>query len=233
LIDTYEWPALREALGDVLRPGGLALTDEALAACMLPPGARVADVGCGEGATVRRLGENHKLLAAGVDISPVLLAAARQREPALPLVRARAARLPIVGDAFDAVLAECTLSTMPDVGFALAEFRRILKPGGRLVLSDLYARGEDAAPSAHKSCFGPRTRGQMEAELAGHGFELVKWCDRSDTSKVLAARLILAGMPPASLWDSACGALGGAAPGSLDGRKPGYFWLIASKRASS
>ena len=33
----YEDPALREALGDILRPGGLALTDEALAACGLPP----------------------------------------------------------------------------------------------------------------------------------------------------------------------------------------------------
>ena len=34
----YEDPALLEALGGVLRPGGLALTDEALAACRLPQG---------------------------------------------------------------------------------------------------------------------------------------------------------------------------------------------------
>ena len=43
----YEHTAIREATGDIIRPGGLALTDRALALCQLPAGARVLDVGCG------------------------------------------------------------------------------------------------------------------------------------------------------------------------------------------
>src|ERR671923_304621 len=38
---------------------------------------------------------------------------------------------------FDAVLCECSLSTFPDKGRAVAEMRRVLRPGGRVAISDV------------------------------------------------------------------------------------------------
>jgi arsenite methyltransferase len=228
----YERPALREALGDILRPGGLALTDEALAGCGLPPAARVLDVGCGAGATVAHLRGRYDLAAVGIDASAVLLASGRSRVPALPLALARGERLPIGDGMLDAVLAECSLSVMADVDAALAEFRRVLKPKGRLFLADLYARTLDGPPRPRarqpSSCLrGALSRTQIEGKLAVQGFDLAIWQDRSATVKVLAARLILAGVSPGQFWGGACG----DAAGAIASLKPGYFWLIASKGA--
>lgn len=221
MVTTYEQPALREALEDVLRPGGLALTDEVLAASGLQPGALLADVGCGAGITVGHLAERHALRAVGFDASPLLLAAGRQRAPGLPLVRGIAGRLPVAGAALDAVLAECSLSALPDRAAALAEFHRVLKPGGRLLLTDLYLRDACGGPSL-RPCAGPLTREQLAAALAEQGFELVTWCDQSHTLKVLAARLILAGTSVAWLLAEGCAA-------GVDRRWLGYYWLIATR----
>lgn len=60
-MPVYEQPALREALDGVLRPGGLALTDEMVGAAALPPGAQVLDVGCGVGTAVAYLRSRHRL----------------------------------------------------------------------------------------------------------------------------------------------------------------------------
>ena len=48
----HENGLLEEVTGGLVRPGGLALTDRAMGHCGFGAGARVADVGCGAGATV-------------------------------------------------------------------------------------------------------------------------------------------------------------------------------------
>jgi arsenite methyltransferase len=207
----YEDPAVREVLGDVLRPGGLALTDEALAACPLPPGARVLDVGSGVGVTAAHLTAWHGMSAIGLDASAVLLASGRRQHPALPLVRARGECLPISSGSMDAVLAECSLSVVADPDAALAEFRRVLKPRGWLILTDLYLRNPVnlATPRGRQevsSWRGALSRVQIEEKLNEQDFDLLIWQDRSEAVKVLAARLILAGISPARFWGEGCGA---------------------------
>jgi arsenite methyltransferase len=229
-VRVYESPTLREALGHILHPGGLALTDEAMAACSLPSGARVLDVGCGAGATVAHLRARYGLAALGVDASDVLLASGRSREPALPLILARGELLPIGDGLMDAVLAECSLSVMADAGAALAEFRRILVPGGRLILADVYRRSTNGPElpqdSSMAPClYGAPTRAQITKKLVEHGFEIAIWQDRSDALKYLAARLILAGGSPAQLWGGVCG----DAAGTAARLKLGYYWLVAGK----
>ena len=49
------------------------------------------------------------------------------------------------------------------------------------------------------------------------------WQDRSVILKVLAARLILAGISPAQFWGGTCG----DAMGAKVSMKPGYYWLVA------
>ncbi|HTG83025.1 MAG TPA: class I SAM-dependent methyltransferase, partial [Geobacteraceae bacterium] len=134
----YESPLLRKVAGATIRPGGLTLTERGVAFCRFPSGARLLDVGCGAGATVEYLRSRYGFAAAGVDISRLLIAEGLVRDPALPLVEAEAEALPVEDGVLDGVLCECVLSLVGEPLRALREFRRVLRPGGHLILSDMY-----------------------------------------------------------------------------------------------
>jgi arsenite methyltransferase len=226
----YEDALPRQALGDILRPGGLALTDEALAASALPPNARILDVGCGAGTTVSHLRRRHGLRAIGIDASSRLLASG-SRDPASPLALARGEHLPVRDGVLDAVIAECSFSVLSDPNAALREFRRVLNPDGCLILTDIYLRSVDGHPLPldypPPSCLSETpTREQVASKLANYGFEVAVWRDRSDSLRYLAAQLIMSGVSLAQLWGGACADLSGATAR----RALGYYWLIAGKQ---
>ena len=132
-----------------------------LAGCR--PGALILDGGCGNGRHALPLaGAGHRVV--GLDSSRVLLRAARRavRDAPWPhFVRGSYTRLPFAPAAFDAVLCLGTaLGYLGDEGdrAALREFRRVLAPGGRLVLETLH-RGE----------IGARLGEHEERPLAGGG----------------------------------------------------------------
>jgi ubiquinone/menaquinone biosynthesis C-methylase UbiE len=100
----------------------------------LRTGERVLDAGCGTGylaAGLRRARPD--LLVAGTDLSTGMLTTARDAG-AGPLVQADAGRLPFADGSFDVVAARGVLHHLPDVTAALAEWRRVLAPGGAVVL---------------------------------------------------------------------------------------------------
>lgn len=120
------------------RPGGLDLTERALALCRLAEGSRVLDVGCGSGESVAHMCARHRLDAVGLDISAeVLTDAAVGAAGRLMLGDAQA--LPFADDEFDCVLFECSLSKVADAARALAEAARVLRPGGWTAVSDFFA----------------------------------------------------------------------------------------------
>lgn len=108
----------------------------------LQPDQRALDIGCGTGAAMRELAgmTGGKARLSGCDLSPGMLARARiklRREgERASLICADAVRLPHGTSAFDAVLLSFTLELFdtPEIPLVLAECRRILKPGGRLVV---------------------------------------------------------------------------------------------------
>lgn len=234
----YEQEALRRVTGPALRPGGLDLTRRALEALALPAGARVLDVGCGLGATLGFLRGQAGALAFGVDISLTMLAAARELTPPV-WAAARADALPFGHAAFAAVFCECVLSLLEAPALALAEMGRVLNPGGRLVISDLY-RADGPPPALAEprleepplaSCLqGAMDRAALEALLAQAGFVLELFEDHARLLKELAARLILAGGSLAAFWD---GVLGPGAAGqgarALAACRPRYCLIIARK----
>jgi SAM-dependent methyltransferase len=231
----YEDPAVRRAAAEAIRPGGVVLTDRAIALCALPPGARVLDVGCGTGVTVERLAVRHGLRAVGVDPSARLVTDGRSRRPGLSLLQARAEQLPFSDGSLDAALAECVVS-LTDAGAALAELSRVLRPGGLLVVSDLYARATDGAAALRElppaSCLhGAVTRDQLVGLLRTRGFRVRRWEDHSDALARLAVRLLWENGSTTRLW----------CPGGSDvdrrrqreavrRSRPGYFLLIAERR---
>ena len=90
---------------------------------------RIADIGCGTGRLLRDLGKFGNVT--GFDLSPVALDICEQRsDQQTKVVRADATRLPVKECAFDCLTALDLLEHIPDDNRALADFFRILKPGG-------------------------------------------------------------------------------------------------------
>ncbi|WP_282693937.1 class I SAM-dependent methyltransferase [Streptomyces sp. CC208A] len=111
------------------RPAMLALAGEVA-------GRRVLDAGCGSGPLSAALRDRGAVVT-GIDASAGMLALARRRLGAdVPLHRADLRdRLPFEDGAFDDVVASLVLHYLEDWGPTLAELRRVLRPGGRLIAS--------------------------------------------------------------------------------------------------
>jgi ubiquinone/menaquinone biosynthesis C-methylase UbiE len=91
------------------------------------------DIGCGEGSNTRRVAALGASMS-GIDIAPRFIAHAQQSEQENPLgiayQVASAHALPFVDCSFDFAVAFMSMMDLPDQPRALAEVRRILKPGG-------------------------------------------------------------------------------------------------------
>ena len=99
------------------------------------PGGRALDAACGTGRHAGHLaGLGHDTI--GVDASPAMLRVARERFPAVDFKVGRLATLPVEDDVIDVVTCALALCHVPDLGPVFAEFARVLRPGGTLIVSD-------------------------------------------------------------------------------------------------
>ncbi len=94
------------------------------------------DVGCGEGRFCRMLAARG-VQTTGLDPTPSLIAAARQRDPGGAYVEAGGEALPFADAHFDLVVSYLSLIDIPDFEAAIAEMARVLKPGGALLIANL------------------------------------------------------------------------------------------------
>ncbi|MFB6303026.1 MAG: class I SAM-dependent methyltransferase [Haloferacaceae archaeon] len=174
------WPALRLALGEPLHPGGRAATEALLDRADVGVGTRLLDAGCGAG-TALDLARRRGARPVGIDRRPATEA---DSEPPSATVRGDVSRLPVRDGAVDVVLAECVLCLSPAVDRSLAEFRRVLTPGGRLALSDVVVDGDPPdlpAPLAEALCLtGPRSRGALRERVERAGFAVTDVRDHRD-----------------------------------------------------
>jgi arsenite methyltransferase len=171
--------------GNTERPGGIALTERALAQCQLPQQALVVDIGCGNATSVQHLATENGYLAVGVDACDTRLHTVHCQYPDTRLACGLGNQLPLPGGWVDGVLAECSISIMGHFQALFAEFGRILKSGGDLIASDLYARnpqGISMLRSLRGDCYLKNILTQAELfELLGQcGFAIRLWEDHSD-----------------------------------------------------
>jgi arsenite methyltransferase len=140
-----DWAQL--LLGDALHPGGLALTQRLAELLGLRERSRVLDVAAGRGASAIYLAQRFGCEVLGVDYGGESIreaSRATQRAGVAHLARFEqgdAERLAQTDAAFDAVICECAFCTFPDKAAAAREMARVLRPGGRVGLSDLTRHG--------------------------------------------------------------------------------------------
>lgn len=120
-------------------------------------GSTIVEIGCGTGEDAARLAQAFpKSKVIGLDLSAAMIAEATRRYGELPnleFMQSSADKLPFENDTIDAVRVDRVLIHVPDPEAAIADMLRILKPGGRLVISEPDMSGcwvstEHAAASA-------------------------------------------------------------------------------------
>ncbi len=149
----------------------------------LKPGETVLDLGSGAGfdafLAARQVGETGRVI--GVDMTPEMVAKARANAQAgdyrnVAFHLAQIERLPVADGCVDVVISNCVVNLSPEKPRVFAEVFRVLKPGGRLAISDIVARTD--LPEAirrdlalHAGCIaGAALVSEVEAMLEASGF---------------------------------------------------------------
>lgn len=162
--------------------------DRLAAELSLPAGSCVLDAGCGVGNVARALAVRHGLDVTGIDVLEFNLAEARRRSQAAKLdARTRFEvgdyhQLGFADSSFHGLYTMETFVHSADPKSALAEFHRVLKPGGRLVMFE-YSRTPEAELSQVSNAALQRVcdeaampawlqlnHGTLDTMLGDHGF---------------------------------------------------------------
>jgi ubiquinone/menaquinone biosynthesis C-methylase UbiE len=142
---TYGLDVVALLLGDAYHPGGLALTRRLADLLALTSTDRVLDVASGRGTSALMLATDYGVRVDGVDLSTANVGRARIAAEAGDLASRAvftcgdAEALPYPDATFDAVVCECAFCTFPDKATAAAEVARVLRPGGRVGITDVVA----------------------------------------------------------------------------------------------
>jgi arsenite methyltransferase len=140
---SYQSDVVALILGESYHPGGLELTRRLGGSLGLRSGQKVLDVASGPGATAFLLAAEFGVEVEGVDLGSESVAKANARaaergiDGRVRFTVGDAEELPLADASVDAVVCECAFCTFPDKPTAARELARVLRPGGRLGITDV------------------------------------------------------------------------------------------------
>ena len=172
----------------------------------LQPGEIVLDLGSGGGLdcflAAQKVGESGHVI--GVDMTPAMLQRARDGAERLGLKNVEFREgflefLPVVDNNVDVVISNCVVNLSPDKAAVLREMFRVLKPGGRIAISDILtnhpvsqAQREDNTDWCGCTS-GALPVSEFEAKLKNAGFvEVILQADLELARKSIEARQFMA-----------------------------------------
>lgn len=179
----------------VNRPGGLELTQKAVDMCDLPANSSVLDVASGASSTLQYLTKQKGFYATGLDLSFEMLRFGQTRHAGLRLIQGDCEKIPLPSASQHAVLMECALTLSGSADQTLTEFRRVLRPEGRLIVTDIYIRevldprGLDCL-SATRCLSGAATEETIRRQVTKNGFKISIWQDHTLLFKQWLARMV-------------------------------------------
>ena len=129
------WAPVYDVPGNPLIGHEEPAAHEILAAWAAP--LRVLDAACGTGRHTVHLAElGHDVT--GVDASPSMLEQAAGKRSGLPLVNGKIDALPFPDGCFDAAVCSLLFDHLPTIDAAIRELARIVRPGGRVLISNIH-----------------------------------------------------------------------------------------------
>ncbi|HYU16386.1 MAG TPA: arsenite methyltransferase [Candidatus Acidoferrum sp.] len=149
----------------------------------LRPGETVLDLGSGAGfdcfLAARQVGSSGRVI--GVDMTPEMVARAREnarkvRAANVDFRLGEIERLPVADRSVDVILSNCVINLSPDKSAVFREAFRVLRPGGRLAISDMVATGpfpdelRNQAAALTGCIAGAAATDDVRAMLAAAGF---------------------------------------------------------------
>jgi arsenite methyltransferase len=156
----------------------------------LRPGEVVVDLGSGGGLDVflasKMVGPQGR--AIGIDMTPAMIERARANATAgaytnVEFYQSTIDQIPVPDASVDCVISNCVLNLAPDKSAVFVEIARVLKPGGRVAVSDIALKGElpeaiARSMAAYVGCIGGAIRIEdYRAGLLAAGFEHVEIVD--------------------------------------------------------
>jgi arsenite methyltransferase len=200
-------PEERDALPDAAELASLGCGNPT-AVAELKEGETVLDLGAGGGIDVllsaRRVGRTGK--AYGLDMTDEMLELARrnQREAGVDnaeFLRSPIEEVPLPDDSIDVVISNCVINLSGDKPAVFREAARVLKPGGRLAVSDVVADPDMEEATRRDTeqwtgCIaGALTRDDFERELVSAGFEEIEVTETHRVYDQAVSAIIRARLP--------------------------------------